>query len=50
LLQFRRTPGNQHAISHFSSPAPYFHNNSAETLEDFVIHYEEFAPVWPRRV
>ncbi len=25
-----------------SQTAPYFHNNSAETLEDVVIHYEEF--------
>jgi hypothetical protein len=25
-----------------SETAPYFHNNSAETLEDVVIHYEEF--------
>ena len=25
-----------------SKTAPYFHNNSAATLEDVVIHYEEF--------
>jgi len=25
-----------------SQTAPYFHNNSAATLEDVVIHYEEF--------
>ena len=25
-----------------SKTAPYFHNNSAATLEDVVLHYEEF--------
>jgi hypothetical protein len=50
LLTGFPTPAGPGDISHFDSPnlrgisrtAPYFHNNSAATLEEVVDHYREF--------
>jgi len=44
------TPAGSGDISHFDSPilrgisrtAPYFHNNTAATLEEVVEHYKQF--------
>jgi len=50
LLTGFPTPAGPGDISHFDSPnlrgisrtAPYFHNNSAATLEEVVEHYKQF--------
>ena len=50
LLTGFPTPAGAGDISHFDSPnlrgisrtAPYFHNNTAATLEDVVEHYKQF--------